>query len=92
MAIYAVQTSRFLGSGRWAWEIHLEGDPAALDMVERVIYQLHPSFDPPVRISTDRLSGFQLATEGWGSFPVPVTAWLKDGSTLTWEVQLVFNY
>ena len=56
------------GRPRYRIFVELGGPPEMLDGVEKVVYQLHPSFKNPVREIMDRRSNFQLKTNGWGGF------------------------
>ncbi len=94
--VTVAQTSRYLGQddagdGRWAWEIHLEDTAASLDQVRNVTYYLHPTFPNPRRQVSDRASGFQLETSGWGTFMVELDIQFADGRVERRHHQLVFD-
>jgi len=80
----------------WEWTVFLEADKKnELDDVREVIYQLHPSFNPPVvkvaerngvydsekRILHEVLGrrGFPLSRRGWGTFLVSARIEFKSG-------------
>jgi len=56
-------------------------EPSDLDNVKFVLYELHPTFMDPKRISEDRRSDFELRIWTWGFFNVNCKVFLKDGST-----------
>lgn len=62
--------------------VWLEGSPKSLDNVQRVVYQLHPTFKNSKREIWDRESGFQLRTNGWGEFEIKADVYSKEGSQL----------
>ena len=61
--------------------IWLEGSDSELDEVERVEYELHPSFKRRLRTSTNRDNRFSVAIWTWGMFNIDATICFKDGST-----------
>jgi hypothetical protein len=89
--IRVVQTSRPAGDDRWDWEIHLEGPDSALDEVRAVVYRLHPTFPDPDRRIDARSNGFQLRTNGWGTFTVKIDIEFIDGRTERREHHLQFG-
>ena len=54
-------------------------DPGMLSDVEKVIYHLHPTFRDPDRTSTDRESGFEIGTAGWGEFNMTAEILFRGG-------------
>jgi transcription initiation factor IIF auxiliary subunit len=66
---------------RWHWAVWLEDPSAELDQVARVVYELHPTFNEPVRSVDDRASGFRLGGTAWGEFMVHLTLEFRDGRT-----------
>ena len=80
----------------WKWTVFLEADmEKELDDVREVIYQLHPTFNPPVVKVTERNGvydsekrilhevlgrrGFPLSKIGWGTFLVSARVEFKSG-------------
>jgi len=53
---------------RWDWEVHVAGEEKELDEIEYVEYTLHQTFPNPIRRISNRATGFQLKTSGWGTF------------------------
>ncbi|UCI32131.1 pYEATS domain-containing protein [Mesorhizobium sp. B4-1-4] len=81
MTIRIRQKSKYQGDDWWRWSIWVEGTPAELDGIEKVIYTLHPTFANPVRTVEDRASKFGLHSSGWGGFGVFAQVFNKDGSS-----------
>ena len=79
MAIRIAQSSTPAGPGHWRWSVWLEGPGAELDGVEYVVYTLHSTFSEPVRMVSDRASGFRLDSSGWGEFALHATLHHRDG-------------
>jgi hypothetical protein len=44
------------------------------------MYMLHPTFPEPVRLVTDRASGFRLTATGWGAFTIVAEVRGRDGT------------
>lgn len=59
--------------------IYVDGEDAELDSLERVEYQLHSTFDRPLRVARDRSRNFQLNIWTWGEFDIYVTFHFLDG-------------
>jgi hypothetical protein len=71
------------GNDYFRVRIWLDADePHMLDGVESVTYLLHSSFRDPVRVITDRQSGFALPTIAWGEFNVHAEIKFKDGADM----------
>lgn len=62
-------TSEYLGEGRWAWTVAIEGEPAALDQIISVDYILPPEISRR-RLQTrlERANRFGLDGQSWSSF------------------------
>ena len=86
------QGAEYAGHDRWNWWVWLEGTPAELDEIERVVYVLHPSFHNPVREVDDRPSKFRLETSGWGTFTIHAKAFHRDGRETPLEHYLSLVY
>jgi transcription initiation factor IIF auxiliary subunit len=54
-------------------------DPSSLDHIDLVIYELHPTFRKPKRMSKDRNNGFEIKIWTWGFFPVNAKLFMKNG-------------
>ena len=67
----------------------LELGPNAEDVVQEVVYSLHPTFKPSVIKATE--APFAIERTGWGTFPVGVTLVLKDGQKIDAEHSLTFK-
>jgi hypothetical protein len=66
----------------WNWSVWLEGTAAELNIVQFVVYTLHPTFADPVRVVTTRKNGFRLDSAGWGEFEIYIEIRRLDGKTV----------
>ena len=78
MPLNIQQTSKYCGDDRWEWSVRLKGPKKDLDEVDRVIYQLHPTFSRPVVEIDSRESDFRLDSSGWGVFRLYAKVIFKD--------------
>ena len=69
--------------GRWKWSVFLEGDTSELNGVDKVVYQLHPTFKKPVRTVTNRKTRFRINSNGWGEFMIYANVVMKNGNDVT---------
>jgi transcription initiation factor IIF auxiliary subunit len=94
-ALRTRNTSQPTGSGRWDWQLFIEGDDKTLGEVKCVKYTLHPTFPNPVQTICARGSaggrGFQLSSNGWGTFTAGVEIQFKDGDVRRLTHDLVFT-
>lgn len=82
LAISAANVATKVDQGWWNWTIFIQGPNHVLDQIQCVEYTLHPTFPNPVREVTDRGAGthaFPLTTSSWGTFPIHIRVFLKDG-------------
>jgi transcription initiation factor IIF auxiliary subunit len=56
-----------------------------------VEYTLHRSFPNPVRTVCTRQNNFELKTDGWGIFTIPIKVLFKDNTTLELSHELSFT-
>ncbi len=91
MSLKIIQISNKVSKDYWDWEIHLEGDKDDLEKIKYVEYVLHETFPDPIRKISDRGSGFQLETSGWGTFTVYLTIKLKSGLEIEKPFAIAFN-
>ena len=103
MTIQLKNESHFIGkkgkTSWWEWTVFLEADMEnELDDIREVIYQLHPTFNPPVVKVTERNGvydsekrimhealgrrGFPLSRKGWGVFFVSARVEFKSEKKL----------
>lgn len=68
----------------------LEGDPAELDRVRQVEYELHPSFRQRFRSATNRENKFAIMFWTWGLFNARMIIQLKDTSEI--EIEYFLEY
>lgn len=76
----------------WNWSVWIEGSPRELDQIDHVIYNLHPTFPEPVRVSKDRESNFRLKSAGWGEFTILAKVVLKTGEQIRLSHELELHY
>jgi hypothetical protein len=73
------QKAEYRGNEWWNWAVWIDGSKAELDAIERVTWQLHPTFPNPDRVVTDRASQFRLESAGWGEFTLRAVVAKKNG-------------
>jgi len=86
------QDQHYRGEDWWEWSVWIEAPPGELALVEKVIWQLHPTFPKPVVEITDRGSKFKLKTAGWGTFRIRADVVMSNGSTIKLQHELELNY
>lgn len=72
------------------WFIRIDSTDDILAEIDYVQYELHPTYQSPVRIIRDRKSQFLLHIVGWGTFNIPINIHFKDGSSLSTHTELQF--
>ncbi len=70
--------------------VFLDGPRHELDLVDYIVYKLHPSFRNPIRTSTNRESNFEFLTWAWGEFEMEVEIVTKNGNIYTREHSFEF--
>jgi transcription initiation factor IIF auxiliary subunit len=84
-------TWNYKGDDWWEWTAFVDdGGTGELAEAEFVEYVLHETFPEPIRRIDTRKDGFQLETEGWGTFDLKAFVHLKNGTKirLKHEIQL----
>lgn len=80
------------GRERWNWQAFLgddgTGDLARVTLVE---YVLHPTFKNPRRTVTDPANGFEMKTNGWGTFMLRAFVTMNDGDRIKLEHYIVLE-
>lgn len=74
----------------YEWFLTVDSPDDGLDQIDYVQYELHHSFNNPMRIIRDRKSRFLLRFVGWGTFDIPITIQFNDGSQITTHHELQF--
>ncbi len=74
-----VNTTEYVGSGRYDWTVLIQADESVLNQIDFVEYTLHPSFPNPVQIRNDRETKFALSSNGWGEFNIFVKVVFNNG-------------
>ncbi|MGA1873660.1 MAG: pYEATS domain-containing protein [Thermoplasmatota archaeon] len=78
-----VASSKFPNSSKTYYYVRLFIEAPSLHDLERikfVIYQLHPTFRQPKRMSKDRGNNFEIKIWTWGYFEVKVKLYMTDDS------------
>ncbi|MVT09998.1 pYEATS domain-containing protein [Chitinophaga tropicalis] len=86
------QGYEYQGDDWWEWWIWIEADKEDLDIVDHVIYTLHPTFYEPVQTVKDREEKFKLLTEGWGTFTIHAKIVLQDSTEIPLKHKLHLAY
>jgi transcription initiation factor IIF auxiliary subunit len=86
------QGFKYQGEDWWKWWVWIEAEPGLLDKIDYVLYTLHFSFNDPVRKMYNRNAKFRLDTEGWGVFTIYARLYMKDGTEIPLEHELVLEY
>lgn len=72
----------FKANGRKNFYVRLfidSNEPSDLDHIDLVIYELHPTFRKPKRMSKEKNNGFEIKIWTWGYFPVNAQVFMKNG-------------
>ena len=86
------QDYKYTGDDYWDWSLWIEANENDLDKINNVIYNLHYTFNEPVKIIDTRQNKFKLTTSGWGTFTIYVIINFKDKSVLELEHELELAY
>lgn len=86
------QDQHYEGQDWWKWSVWIEAPEAELNEIEKVVWQLHPTFPNPVRECTNRGENFRLATAGWGTFRVHAEVFKTNGQRLKLSHELELYY
>lgn len=68
--------------------LYVEGD---LRRLERVEYELHPSFDKPLQSVKKSRGGFPIEIWTWGEFDILVTFYFKNGEAQDTVYSLAYS-
>jgi len=86
------QDYEYIESDCWRWSIWIDASDENLDMIDRVIYNLHYTFPEPVQTMRNRTENFRLTSSGWGVFKIYVRVVFKDDTVLDMERDLELSY
>lgn len=81
---YSLQnTSRYLGEKGdthwWSWTAFIKAtDAESLKDIKYVEYQLHSSFENPIKKSRKESENFSITLKGWGTFLLRARIIFKD--------------
>ncbi len=67
----------------YRWKVFVDENAAILDTIDRVEYQLHPTFPNPNRMSDNAQDRFSFETSGWGEFSILAEIKFKDAHAET---------
>ena len=79
------------GNDHFHINIYIDGEKDEFDQLERVEYELHPTFNNPNRSITKREDGFPLKIWTWGEFDIQVTFYFLDGKVSDKVYQLRYS-
>jgi len=86
-----VNNSKYLGDRSWSWNVWLEGPALELGKVLSVKYFLHPTFQNPIHLVTNKKSKFKLSGSGWGVFDIKAEVLQDEKKILTLNHRLKFD-
>lgn len=66
-------------SHKWTVFVRAANNEDLGDIVKRVVFQLHPSFNDPTRVVES--PPFELSETGWGEFEIGITIWLHPDAS-----------
>ena len=75
----------------WRWSVEVAAPDDLLDQIDYVKYKLHETFSNPIQIVRARESNFMYQANGWGTFPVFVWVYFKDGTWIYGNYELAFE-
>ena len=73
------------------FDLFIDAPKDELDRIERVTYQLHETFKPPVYTVNDRETQFGFGFNCWGVFLVHATIDYRDGTIRSISRMLSFS-
>lgn len=85
-----VNDSKYLGNKSWSWNVWLEGTELEHGRIVSVQYFLHPTFNNPIHLVTDKTSKFKLSGKGWGEFNIKAEVLMEEQKKLTLNHWLLF--
>ncbi len=86
------QSAHYEGDDWWKWSVWIDANEKDLMKIENVIYNLHFTFNDPVKIVKTRENKFRLDSSGWGTFVIYVRINFKDKTVLDLEHELELYY
>ena len=86
------QDYKYTSDDYWTWSVWIEAKDDDLDKIENVIYNLHYTFNEPVKLINTRNNKFRLDASGWGTFTIYARLNFKDSSVLELEHELELFY
>ncbi len=92
MAYRIEQTDDYLGNDQWSWHAWIEATHDELNLVESVVWYLHPTYAVAVVETRDRSKKFEIKRSAWGRFMLQAELRLLDGGTRKLRKQLQLWY
>jgi len=78
--IWADHFSKRMWNSDWyKWELWINGEWDVVGRIQRVRYNLHPTFPPGYMDSNDRRSKFRIQKQGYGSFYIRIQVFFEGG-------------
>lgn len=78
--IWADHFSKRMWNSDWyQWELWINGESDVISRIQRVRYNLHPTFPPGYMDSSDKRSKFRIQKQGWGSFYTKIQVFFEGG-------------
>src|SRR5262249_46420170 len=73
--------------------VFVDNDREVVEEIRSVEYTLHPTFQDPVRLITEKENRFALFSSGWGGFTVKTRVSFQDGSEErgTYDLRLQYD-
>lgn len=87
-----VQSSKYEGDDWWKWSVWIDANENELNKIDNVIYNLHFTFNDPVKVVKTRSNKFKLDSSGWGIFTIYVRINFKDETVIDLEHELALEY
>ena len=72
-------SKRMWNSDWYKWELWINGEWDVIARIQRVRYNLHPTFPPGYMDSIDKRSKFRIQKQGWGSFYTKIQVLFEGG-------------
>lgn len=76
---FAYPIEKRKGKQYYRWRIFLDKPANAVHEIREVIYQLHHTFQNPVKVRHSAKDRFKLTRTGWGEFPIEILIKYRGG-------------
>ena len=85
-----INPSQYVGRDTFSWALEIHGADNHLDMIDAVVYTLHPTFSPQSQKVRSREEYFRLQQVGWGTFIVQIRVQFVDYTVFDGHYSLTF--